>query len=130
MTRSPRVLLVAPTRRVAASVSAELVDAGLRVTLVTSFKAARQGLESSPDLLISEVRLGEYNGLHLALRAQVQGVRAIMLGALDRITQREAEALGAGYLADDCDSEKLVDAVRAAGLETRTRFGRRRIHAA
>src|SRR5688572_4679158 len=125
MTRSPRVLLVAPTPSVAAKVSAELVEAGLRVTLVTHFKAARQGLESSPDLLISEVRLGEYNGLHLALRAQGRGIRAIMLGALDRITQREAETLGADFLADDCDSEKLTDAVRAAGLETRTRFGRR-----
>ncbi len=128
MTLSPHVLLVAPTGRVATTVSASLLDAGMRVTLVTSFKAARKALESSPDLLISEVRLGEYNGLHLALRAQVRGIRAIVIGVRDRVTQQDAATLGATYLEDDGDSTRLRDAVLAAGLSSGRRFGR--IHAA
>ena len=129
MTRSPNVLLVAPTPRIAATVSIGLVEAGMRVTLVTSFQAARQALESSPDLLISELRLGEYNGLHLALRAHSRGIRAIVLGTNDRVTQHEAQTLGADYLLDDCDSAQLCAAVRAAGVLPRGRFARR-THAA
>src|SRR5688572_14328225 len=116
MTPSPNVLLVAPTRRIAATFSVGLVEAGLRVTLVTTFKAARQALESSPDLLISELRLGEYNGLHLALRAHSRGIRAIVLGAGDPVTQREAQTVGADYVPDDCDPAQLGAAVRATGI--------------
>jgi DNA-binding NtrC family response regulator len=128
MTASPHVLLVAPTGRIASDVSAGLLAAGLRVTLVTSFNAARKALESCPDLLISEVRLGEYNGLHLALRAQIRGIRAIVIGVLDLITQQDAVKFGAVYLEDDCDTTRLHAAVQAAGLSPSGRFGR--IHAA
>jgi DNA-binding NtrC family response regulator len=128
MTPSPHVLLVAPTPRIASLVSASLVDAGLRVTLVTSFKAGRKALESRPDLLMSEVRLGEYNGLHLALRAQSRGIRAIVIGIVDHVTQRDAATFGAVYLEDDCEPARLHAAVQAAGVSPRGRFGR--IHAA
>lgn len=128
MTPSPHVLLVAPTTRIASTVSAGLLAAGLRVTLVTSFKAARKALESCPDLLISEVRLGEYNGLHLALRAQIRGIRAIVIGVIDLITQQDAATFGAAYLEDDGDTTRLHAAVRAAGLSPSGGFGR--IHAA
>ena len=87
-----------------------------------------RSLESSPDLLISEVRLGEYNGLHLALRAQVRGIRAIVIGVRDRVIQQDAAMLGATYLEDDGDTTRLHAAVLAAGLPPGRRFGR--IHAA
>ena len=127
MMTSPHVLLVAPTTRIAAVVRAGLIEAGVRLTLVTSFRAARQALDSHPDLLISEVRLGEFNGLHLALRAHSRGIRSIVIGAMDSVTQREAAALGADYLEDNGDVAQLHSAVRAAGS-----FPRRisRVHAA
>ena len=128
MSSSPHVLLVAPTTRIASDVRAGLLAAGLRVTLVTSFKAARKALESCPDLLISEVRLGEFNGLHLALRAQLRGIRAIVIGVLDRLSQQDAATFGAVYLEADCDTTSLQAAVRAAGLIPTGSFGR--IHAA
>jgi DNA-binding response OmpR family regulator len=128
MTPSPSVLLVAPTPRIAAAVTASLLHAGADVTVVTSFKAARKGLESYPTLLISEVRLGEYNGLHLALRARSQGIRAIMVGDDDQVTRREAEKLGADYVSD-CDATQMDASVRAAGIRPRSRYPRR-IHAA
>ena len=128
MSRSPHVLLVAPTTRIASVVSAGLQAAGLRVTIVTSFKAARKALESSPDLLISEVRLAEYNGLHLALRAQIRGIRAVVIGVLDLITQEDAARFGAVYLEDDGDTMRLHAAVQAVDLSPRGRLGR--IHAA
>ena len=130
MNPTPHVLVVASTPRIAEDAISGLTDAGLRVTLVSSFKAARQGLESHPDLLIAEVRLGEYNGMQLALRARNQGIRAIVLGENDQITRREAESLGADYLADECDTATLNAAVRAAGIYPRRRVGRRSTHAA
>ena len=123
MTPSPHVLLVAPTNRIASDLSAGLLAAGLRVTLVTSFKAARKALESCPDLLISEVRLGEYNGLHLALRAQIRGIRAIVVGVLDLITQQDAATFGAVYLEDNGDTTRLQAAVQALGLSPSGHFG-------
>ena len=91
MTASVHVLVVAPTPAIAETVTSRLVSLRANVTLVTSFNAARQGLcESTPDLLISEVRLGEFNGLHLALRARSKGIRAIVLGDNDQVTQRRS----------------------------------------
>jgi DNA-binding response OmpR family regulator len=130
MTARPNVLLVAPSPQIAANAMAGLTDAGLRVTVVTSFKAARASLEARPALLISEVRLGEYNGLHLALRARHQGIHAIVLGADDPVTRHEAESIGAEYLDQACDASRLAAAVHALGVQPHGRFRRNAIHAA
>jgi len=129
MTHTPDVLLVAPDPDVAAHTLSQLTDAGLRVTVVGTFSAAREQLQSRPDLLIAEVRLGEYNGLHLALRARSSGIPAIVLGREDAVTAREAEKLGAVYIAADADRRGLRTAIRAAGVRVPARFGRR-THAA
>lgn len=131
MTASVHVLVVAPTPAIAETVTSRLVDMRVNVTLVTSFNAARQGLrESTPDLLISEVRLGEFNGLHLALRARAQGVRTIVVGENDQVTRREAAALGADYLSGDSDAAQFNAAVQTVTMTPKGRFGRQRIHAA
>jgi len=44
------------------------------------------------------VRLGEYNGLHLALRGQSHGVPAIVIGEPDPVLERDAQKLGAVYV--------------------------------
>ena len=129
MTHTPDVLLVAPDPHVAADTLAQLTEAGLRVTVVGTFAAAREQLHARPDLLISEVRLGEYNGLHLALRARSSGIPAIVLGQEDPVMAREAERLGATYFTGDADHRRLTAAIRAAGVDLPPRFGRR-IHAA
>jgi len=132
MTAPVHVLVVAPTPAIAQTVTSRLVDLRVNVTLVTSFDEARQGLRDSiPDLLISEVRLGEFNGLHLALRARSQGVRTIVLGDNDQVTRREAAALGADYLSGDSDAAQFNAAVQtAAAVAPKGRFRRQRIHAA
>jgi DNA-binding response OmpR family regulator len=130
MRPSPDVLLVAPDRQIAADARACLSDAGLRVTVVDTFGAALQHLYSLPDLLISQVRLGDYNGLHLALRASSSGIPAILLGDPDVVLQREARKMGATYLAGDY-ANRLTNAVRGAGLRVPAAHGGgRRTHAA
>jgi DNA-binding response OmpR family regulator len=117
MTRVPTVLLVAPTDRVAAATSMQLTDSGLDVTVVTSFAEGRERLRSHPDLLISEVRLGAYNGLHLALRAQSDGIPAILVGEGDQVLEREAAKMGAAYILADGDRQRLDDVVDATGIQ-------------
>ena len=120
MTHTPDVLLVAPNPDVAAGIRQRLIDAGMRVTIVETFVEGREQLHSLPDLLISEVRLGDYNGLHLALRARSSGIPAIVLGKEDAVTEREAEKLGAMYVPTDGDVRHLTAAIRAAGIRIPT----------
>ena len=111
MTCKPSVLVVAPTARIAATVFAWLTDAGFTPLLASSFAAAKQQIDEHPSLLVSEVRLGEYNGLHLALRAQARGVPAILIGEADLVLQREAAQLGASYLTGILGGQDLLTAV-------------------
>lgn len=124
MTHTPDVLLVTPNPAVAAETLAQLTDRGLRVTVVATFAAAREQLQSRPDVLISEVRLGEYNGLHLALRARSSGIPAIILGEDDETMAREAGKLGAAYVAPG-EPRRIAAAIRATGVRLPPRFGRR-----
>src|SRR5688572_27816620 len=111
MTWKPSVLVVAPTPSIATTVFAWLTDAGCVPFVVSSFAAAKQHLEEKPCFLISEVRLGEYNGLHLALRAQAHGVPVVLLGEPDHVLQREAAQLGAVYLPRELDAQQLLSVV-------------------
>lgn len=129
MTDTPDVLLVSPTADIAAGMRARLTDAGMRVTLVDTFAAAREHLQRMPDLLISEVRLGAYNGLHLAMRAKAAAIPAIILGETDPAMEREAQSLGATYVRTNGDLQDLTAALNAVGIRT-PNLGSGRIHAA
>jgi two-component SAPR family response regulator len=93
-----RVLIVARDAALADRLLAWLAEAGHEATLVTTFSSARFHLEARPDLLISEIRLGEYNGLHLALRAHGLAVPSIVIGPHDPVLEKDAEALHTVYL--------------------------------
>jgi DNA-binding NtrC family response regulator len=102
------VLLVAPSPRVMTSLFAWLSEAECDVTVATSFADAKAQLEQGPSLLITEVRLGDYNGLHLVIRAQAHSIPAFVLGDPDLVLHREAERLGAVYLTYDLDRPHLL----------------------
>jgi hypothetical protein len=81
---------------------------------VASFEAARTRLTASrPDVLVSAVRLGEYNGLHLAIigRSRRPSLVAIMIGPPDAVVAREARNIGATFLAEPTTEEVFVAAV-------------------
>ena len=105
------VLLVAPTPQLATALMGWLTEAGCEVVLVTSFAAGKSRLEDGPSLLISEVRLGDYNGLHLALRAKSAGIPSIVVGSADLVLQREAERLSVVYLTHQLDRSQLMSAI-------------------
>jgi DNA-binding response OmpR family regulator len=106
-----RVLVVAPTSPLAANLIEWLTEAGHEVILVTSFLAGKARLELAPSVLIAEVRLGDYNGLHLALRAKAGGIPALVLGDTDPVLEREAERLGVAYLTHQLSRSALLSAL-------------------
>jgi len=95
-----------------------LSAAGYEVALVGTFAAAKAQLKAAPDLVITDVKLGAYNGLHLAVRAHSVGIPVIAMGADDSVLEREAMALNARWLGASPAREAILAAVEAAMAST------------
>ena len=91
------ILVVAQSQAVADAVVSSLGSAH-NIVVVSTFARARFHLDLCPVLLVTELRLGEYNGLHLALRGRSNGVPSIVIGAPDPVLESEAAKLGATYI--------------------------------
>jgi DNA-binding NtrC family response regulator len=84
-----------------------------RVSLVTTFASARVYLQTQPDLVITQVKLAEYNGLHLALRARYQGIPAVVIGERDAVVASDAVHVGATYVpTDELGRDQIVSLTR------------------
>ena len=98
---------------------AGLVDAfatsGLTAAGAHGFADALKMLEDvEPELLITGVRLGPYNGLHLVLRVRAlyPNAAAILIGPADPMLARDARALGAdAYLTTHAPDAILFEAL-------------------
>jgi two-component system response regulator RegA len=94
---------------------AALAAHGFQLAAAEGFAEARTLIGSEPpDVLITEVRLGEYNGLHLVLRAKA--IRPDMAALVcfeqpDVVLEREAVSLGATVLIAPIGTRDLVAAV-------------------
>ena len=96
-----------------------LTAAGFNVTATDNFDSARAVLFSRPPwLLVTEIRLGPYNGLHLVLlgrSVRPHMTSVVTSGSLDRVLQRQAEALGTTVVRKPTTTgEFLVALCRAA----------------
>ena|SRR5215831_5824318 len=82
------------------------------VTCASSFDAARICLQMRPVIVITDLKLGAYNGLHLAVRAKGMQIPVLVLGAPDAFFEREATQLGTTYLAfEEMTREGIVSFV-------------------
>jgi CheY-like chemotaxis protein len=91
-----------------------LVSAGYRVELAADFNGARSRLDiSSPDLLVADVKLGAYNGLHLAIwsRGRSLATKTLLIGEPDRVLQKEAERERAVYVTPPLTESAFVAVV-------------------
>ena len=99
------VLLVEPDHDVAQRLMASL-DRVDTVRRCTTFHEARQQLEPSPpDLLVSNLRLHEYNGLqlvYLAAFAKTPTRAVVYTITLDVVLARDVQHAGAFYDTADC----------------------------
>ena len=88
-----------------------LTDAGYSVVACHSFDEARHQLTMfPPDILVTDIRLGAFNGLQLAiLVAERPNIMAVVMSAHDDPTLRkEAAQCGARYLLKPFTREHLL----------------------
>jgi hypothetical protein len=111
MTPQPRVLLVTPSGG-SQTLAAALRGAGYELRIVADFAVAKSELAGRPELLITEVKLGAYNGLHLAIRANSQKTPAIVIGDADPVFEAEAQRQSAAYLITPIEPEVVVATAR------------------
>lgn len=108
-----------------------LRDAGFVVLPVRGFLEARQVMtEIEPEAIVTDVQLGDYNGLHLVAIAQVEHPRTACLvtGPRDPALQAEAYHLGARYLVEPVSLDRLGAALTelVANPRPQRRWPRRR----
>ena len=110
--KRPSVLVVDDDVETLGIVEFWLEDAGYDVVTCSRFDAARNYLAShSLDALVTDIRLGEFNGLQLALRASEPGRRiavVVMSAYDDVVTRRDAETVGGRFILKPFDREDLL----------------------
>lgn len=96
-----------------------LLSAGYLVTCASSFDEAKRGLRfGPPDLLVTDVRLGAYNGVHLVVRAHTDypSMPALVMDVhYDPVLESEANKAGAVYVGEPLDAGPLVALVSEIG---------------
>lgn len=105
MTLERTVLLVTACVSRAQELVSAIHRTGHRVLVVSTFEAAKQQLAGTPHLLVTDLKLGAYNGLHLALRAAAIDIPAIVIA--DPSFETEVEQMGATWLSSDADADEL-----------------------
>src|SRR5919204_3282780 len=101
MSKEPDILIVEDDRDTLAGLMALLRSVGYCVMGAEAFEEGRRALEKKPALLITDVRLGAFNGLQLLIRARAEApdLAAIVLtGYSDVVVRSEVERLGALYV--------------------------------
>jgi DNA-binding response OmpR family regulator len=120
-----RLLIVDPDAASQRVITHALAPGRYRTMLASAFERANQLLHATPpDLLITVVRLGAFNGLHLVAlgRGRDQRMAAIVLDERhDTVREREAAGIGAAYLPKPAVATELLRCVTTvlAGRERR-----------
>lgn len=131
MSVSAELLVVHHDPGALARLASVLTSGGYQVSIASSFAEASDILTTrSPALLITAIRLGPFNGLHLVIRGQA---RRPEMGAIiidtswDSGLETEARNCGAFYLVEPLDTASLLERVAQALMagERRTRAVRR-----
>ena len=88
---------------------------GTRCTPFSRFEEAKAYLSTvKPDVLISDVRLGAFNGLQLVVYAKLEHpdmIAIVLTGFDDPVLRTEAAHAGALYLVKPIESQRLLDLV-------------------
>jgi DNA-binding response OmpR family regulator len=115
---SALIILVSATPRTLRHTEALLSERGHLVAALSSSHEANVLLDSvTPDLLVADVREGEYADLHIAIRSRVDhpDVPVIVTsGSADEIVEAEARRFGAAFLESPLDNPEFIPVVDAA----------------
>jgi DNA-binding response OmpR family regulator len=120
-TRS-RILVVDDHDATREGLTALLKNAGYVVLSAGTFAEGRQLLaDEAPNLLIADVRLGEYNGLQLVAAAPRAVASIIITGFPDAALGAEALKLGAHYITKPVAADALLALVEETIVRARQR---------
>jgi CheY-like chemotaxis protein len=120
-----RILIVEDHDATRQGLQALLTNAGYIVLSASTFAEGRRSLaEQVPDLLIADLRLGEYNGLQLVAAAPFAVPSIIVTGFPDPVLEAEALRLGAHYITKPIVAEPLLALIE----KTIVSAGRRQSH--
>jgi DNA-binding response OmpR family regulator len=112
------IILVCADERVLRGTEALLSEHGYLVGIASSFVEGQELLNSlTPDLLIADLRLDEFNGLQLAIQSRVYhpDVAVIVTSRLDdSFAEREAKRHGAAFISAPLENPDFLPCVRAA----------------
>jgi DNA-binding NtrC family response regulator len=113
----PHVILVAEDDAATlAGLATYLHEAGFSVVPAANFADARRLLVfARPDVLIADVRLGEYNGLQLVVHAralQPPPAAIVTSGFSDPVIEAEARQMDATFLLKPVDPTRLLALIR------------------
>jgi DNA-binding response OmpR family regulator len=120
-TKTAAALIVEPSIADAVFLVTTLSALGFSVTVSDRFQEAKARLRVPPALLVTEIRLGEYNGLHLVLRgksARVEMAAVVTSRVTDSVLQAEAERMGATFVLKPITLEELRAAICRTVLRT------------
>ena len=119
-----QALLVGRSGGVASELVPALAAAGYQTLVACEFGEAKALLTKRPSLLITEIELGAYNGVHLAIRAQALGTPTLVIGDPDPVLEADAKPQRAMYLTPPLDPHRVLGLVsellEAAGRTRRS----------
>jgi two-component system, response regulator RegA len=111
-----KILILEDDPFIAAMYGRALRRDGNDVTVCTTFKEAREQLKrDQPDTLLTDVRVGEYNGLQLAWLFRTyspEGCLVVVTGYDDVVIRREVGELRGDFLLKPVEMNRLRTAVR------------------
>lgn len=116
-----RVMLVDDDRSVLQLIEEWLTAAGYDVEVFTQFEAALWRMKDGmPDVLITDVRLGAFNGLQLVVYAKMvaPSLTAIVLtGFEDPVLRKDTQAAGGHYLLKPVSATDIMSVLRATDTD-------------
>ena len=113
------LLLVDDDISLLGALSRFLTDSGFEVVPCSTFEDAKREIATlRPDIVVTDVRLGAFNGLQLALLARDvrKDVRIVVFSGFDDpVLKEEARRIGATYLVKPVSGNSLVEALVSNG---------------
>jgi DNA-binding NtrC family response regulator len=109
-----RVLVVDDEPTVVESLREILRQAGYEPICATSFEEGHRALleDPAPDILVADIRLGDFNGLQLVAVRPPSTAAVVMSGHWDNTLEAEARKHGALYLPKPMSANMLVGTIK------------------
>ena len=112
----PKILVVDDASSVRRMLTELLTGAGYDVLSAATFEEGKQLADAGdPDLMLIDIRLGDFNGLQLAVRERVNHPGRpviVMTGHADPVLEAEARRHGAEFVEKPLHPSRLIEMIK------------------